>query len=263
MAPAEAERLGELLIEEGALTREEVARAISEGGIKGTALAAALEGASHIKRADLAAFLASDFRPPVLEDLRRVDFNQDAVRLVPEDVARRHELIPVAKIANVLCVAKPNYLNRAAVQELRKLTQLKVKVLLADEEQVRAAIERVYRGRRIELPPPREAKPPETTAIRAIPPPVEEQAALEAIPLISMPEDEPQAPPPRPRVAPAPARPAALRPAGMEEPVEILSAMRVSPGDFSAAAGSPFTALVVQFEETFQAGKAVTPHRAF
>src|SRR6516164_5021450 len=154
MPPGELERIGELLVEEGGVTQEELNRALTEANQKGSVLGQLLDSASHVRRAELAAFLASKFRIPVLDDLRRVDLNAEVARLVPEDIARKHEVIPLAKMGDLLCVAKANYYNRAAVQELRKVSGLKIKVVQADEAQVRAAIEVVYRGRKGELPAP-------------------------------------------------------------------------------------------------------------
>jgi hypothetical protein len=258
MAPGESERIGELLVEEGVVTQEEVAKALSEGGMKGTALAAVLEGTTHARRADLAAFLATDFRIPTLEDLRKVNFPQTAAKLVPEDLARKHEMVPVAQIGNLLCVAKPNYFNRAAVQELRRVSSLKVKILQADENQVRAAIERIYKGKKGDLPAPKsESRRPETTVFRATPPAVEEEAAFEAIPLISMSEEEAPAVP-RSRT-PAP-RPAAVG-GDLEDIVEIMDAIRIPEPEYAAALRDPFTKLVIDFDDLFKVGKAVPPYR--
>jgi len=164
----EIERVGDLLLEEGVVTQEELVRAISESGVKGTALSVALESSRHPKRQELAVFLATDFRIPRIADLRQVDFHVDAVRAVPEDLARKHELVPVARIGGILCVAKPNYFNRAAIQELRRVTGLKVKVLQADEGQVKAAVDKIYGGARGELPPPRDGK--KDTVMRRVDP---------------------------------------------------------------------------------------------
>lgn len=172
MASEEIERIGDLLLEEGVVTEEELTRAITESGVKGTALSTALESCKHPKRQELAVFLATDFHVPRLADLRQLDFQADAVRAVPEEIARKHELVPVARIGGILCVAKPNYYNRAAVQELRRQTGLKIKVLQADEGQVKAALEKVYRGTG-EIPAPVMRR-----AVPAAPP-------AEALPLIS------------------------------------------------------------------------------
>ncbi len=254
MASGEAGRIGELLNEESVVTQEKISHAISEDGVKGTALAAALEGTPHARRADLAAFLASDYRVPIIEDLRKINFPPGASKMVPEDLARKHEMVPVALIGDLLCVAKPNYFNRAAVQELRRASQHKVKVLQADEEQVRAAIERIYKGKRGDLPAPKSAgRRPETTAFRATPPTVEEEAAFEAIPLISMP-DEAEEPVFAAARAAAKADPA-------EDIVEIVDAVPVSEQAYAAAMHDPFVKLMVDFDDLFKTGKVVPPYR--
>ncbi len=248
MASSETERVGELLVEEGVVTREELAKAIAEGGIKGSALASALESAPHVKRAELAAFLATEFRVPVLEDLRKVDVVEGAARLVPEETARKHELVAIAKVGEILCVAKANYYNRAAVMELRRVTGLKVKVLQADEGQVRAAIERLYRGRKGDLPAPAGGKRSDT-AIRTAPL-SEEAAVFEAMPLISPAEER------------SPFGAASFRPMqSVDEVIEIMDAIRITSQEFSAALREPFTRLVLEFDEIFQSGRPSSPAR--
>lgn len=262
MSPGEAERIGELLIEEGVVTQEEMTRAIAEGGIKGTALAAVLESSPHVRRAELAAFLSSDFRVPAIDDLRKVEFPEGTAQLVPEEVCRKHEVVPVARIGDILCVAKFNYYNRAAVQDLHRATRLKIKVLQADEAQVRAAIERLYKGKREDLPAPAHASKPETPWVRAASPAAEEVASFDAVPLISPPEDNGgRSPSPKAALVPVPALLSASRGEEFDEVIEIMDAIRIAPQEFASALRDPFARLVVEFDEVFQGGRAVTPLR--
>lgn len=190
MGTEEIERLGELLIEEGVITQEELLQAISETGLKGSALAAALESVSHPKRRELAVFLATDFRIPKVPDLRQVDFQAEARQLVPEDLARKHEFVPLARIGSILCVAKSHFFNKLAIQDIRRATGLKVKVLLADEMQVRSSIDFAYGKAGVTIPAPKVEKK-ETVFRRVQPPPVLEASG---IPLISRPEPAAAAP---------------------------------------------------------------------
>jgi hypothetical protein len=238
MASEQAERIGELLIEEGVVTHEDVLKAITDSGAKGTALALVLEGCKHSKRQDLAAFLASDFRVPKLDDLRKVDISSEAIQSVPEDVARKHELIPVAKFAGLLCIAKPNYYNRAAIQDVRRASGLKVKVFQADEGQVKAAIEKYYGRKGGDLPSPR-AERLETAAFRAIPPAVKEESGREAVPLFGAAD------------APKTAR--------RDDVVEVLTASKVPSTEFQDQEKHPHTRLVLQWEEMFVTGRPIQP----
>jgi len=252
MPPGEIERIGELLVEEGGVTQEELSRALIEANLTGAPLGQLLEACGHVRRAELAAFLAARFKLPVIEDLRRIDIFADAAKLVPEDIARKHEAIPVARVGDVLCVAKSNYYNRAAVQELRKVSGLKIKVLQADEAQVRAAIDAVYKGRKGDLPPPGKRK---ETALRSsstarIPMQTAAVASPQAdMPLISMPEN-------------GNARPVMSEVRNgddLNEVIEVLDAIKIPSQEFATAMKDPMARLVLEFEDVFQQGRPAAP----
>jgi len=259
MPPGEIERIGELLVEEGGVTQEELTRALTESNLKGSVLGQLLDSSGHVRRAELAAFLASRFKLPILDDLRRVDLNADASKLVPEEIARKHECIPMARVGDLLVVAKANYYNRAAVQELRKVSGLKVKVVQADEAQVRAAIEAVYKGKKGDLPAPASRR--KDTAIRSsstsrIPVPANPSADLD---LISAPENGSAL------VEVTPTRPvlSESRPSGddLNEVIEILDALVIPNAEYSAQQKNPLSRIINEFEDIFQHGRPVAPLR--
>lgn len=261
MPPGEIERIGELLVEEGGVTQEELTRALTESNLKGSVLGQLLEASGHVRRAELAAFLASKFKLPVLDDLRRITLSPDAAKLVPEDVARKHEVVPLARMGDLLCVAKANYYNRAAVQELRKVSGLRVKVVQADEAQVRAALEAVYKGRKGDLPAPSQKR--KDTGIRSsstsrvplatVAPPQDD------LQLISMPENGSAL------SEVAPARPvlSESRPGAedLNEVIEILDAVVIPNAEYAAQQKNPLSRIVAEFEEVFQQGRPAAPLR--
>lgn len=254
MPPGDASRIGEVLIEEGVVTQDELARAVAEAGLKGTALGLLLESTSHVRRADLAAFLAQNFRVPVVEDLRKVELQAALASLVPEDLARKHELIPLAKMGAVLCIAKSNYYNRAALQDLRNVVDIKIKVVQADEEQVRAAIEKMYKGKSGELPPPAGQRPKSSSTVRRVAAPTPAPApavarAAEDMPLIEPAFEEVQ-------------RPAAVRGADVvDEVIEILDALKIPQQEFALAVRDPMSRMISEFDDVFQSGRAVSAPR--
>ena len=258
----ESERIGEVLISEGVVTQEELAKAIAEGGLRGSVLASALEATPHVKRAELAAFLAGDFRVPVIEDLRKVAFSDPAAKLVPEELARKHELVPLCRIGDILCIAKANYYNRAALNELKGVVSGKIKVLQADEAQVRAAFERIYKGRKGDLPPPSMAKK-ESSKVAAVTGGgvLEEVASFEAIPLISPGGDERSGERTPRKGTSIRMAPAAARHQGYDEVIEIMDALRMTPNDYASALRDPFARLVSEFDDVHQLRRAVPPAR--
>ncbi len=257
MPPGEMERTGELLVEEGVVLQEELTRGLAEAGLKGSALAQLLEATPHVRRADLAAFLASDFRVPAIEDLRKLDLPADAAKLVPEAIARKHEVVPVARLGDVLCVVKANYFNRAAVQELRRATGLKIKVLQADEAQVHAAVEAVYGGRTGPLPGPAGSPKRRDTATRAAAAPVQ-AATSDLEEVMSLDMISPAAA--EPAVAAVAAVRAAPAPAG-DDVIEVLDAIRIPSQEYVTAGRNPLSRVVIEFEDLFVTGKPSSPGR--
>lgn len=256
MPPGDAVRIGEVLIEEGVVTQDELTRALAESGLKGTPLGTLLETTSHVRRADLAAFLAANFRVPVIDDLRRIDIAPGMSQLIPEDLARKHELVPIARLGAVLCIAKSNYFNRAALQDLRNVVDIKLKVLQADEEQVRAAIERVYKNRAAELPAPASQRQPKSsTTVRrlgqtASPAPAPAPAAAD-LPLIESPMEEVRRP------AAVLARPSEV----VDEVIEIMDAMKIPAQEYAVASRDPLSRMISEFDDVFQSGRAVAAPR--
>jgi type IV pilus assembly protein PilB len=254
MPPGEIERIGELLVEEGSVTQEEITRAITEGNLRNTTLGQILDSCGSARRAELAAFLGSRFRLPVLDDLRKVDLSMEAAKLIPEEIARKHEVIPIARVGDLLCVAKANYYNRAAVQELRRISGLKVKVLQADEAQVRAAIDAVYKGRKGDLPAPSGKR--KDTAIRTsstsrIPLPSAVPPDAMDVPLISMPENG----------SAKPVMSEVRQGDDLNEVIEVLDAIKIPSIEFAAQLKEPLARLILDFEDVFQAGKPAQPLR--
>lgn len=215
-------RLGELLIEEGVITHEELTRALEESGKTGSLLAKALLAGAHVRREDLAMFLARTFSVPKFS-LKDFPLDPEMANLVPAETARKHEMVPLARLGSILCVGKANYYNKAAVIELRRLTGLKVKVLLCAEDEVAAAIERLYAA-----PQPRPLVAPQPVLVGQVIPPYQPTKIPPPQPTIASPT--PIAAP----VAPAPA----VTPAAATAPTKRLSPPTL-PAQPAAVASSP------------------------
>ena len=188
--------------------------------------------------------------------------------MVPVEVAKKHVLVPISRMGNIICIAKPNYFNRASVQEIRKLTGLKVKVFQADEGQVRASIDKLYEGKpgdipapvtklvaavpirapKVEAPKPTPAPVPTAPRRTAPPPPIAEES--EAVPLFSqMTDDEVAAP-------------RAAAPSGNgDDVIEILKALKMTSQEFATAKDRPLNRLISEFDDLFKSGRAVPAQR--
>ncbi|HYE97488.1 MAG TPA: hypothetical protein VEJ18_01200, partial [Planctomycetota bacterium] len=163
--------------------------------------------------------------------------------------------VPIAKLGSVLCIAKSNYYNRAALQDLRNAVDGKLKVVQADEDQVRAAIDKVYKNRAAELPPPKGQRS-STTVRRTVPAPALAAApapgsAADGVPLIAPALEE----------VPRPSPLSGGHHGSSDDIIEILDAVKIPSQEFASASRDPLARLVVEFEDIFQSGRAVGAHR--
>ncbi len=161
MAGEDLQRVGEILIEEGSVLAEDIARAGEER--KGSPVLAALLGTGAPSRSDLARFLAGTYQIPHVS-IAGVNIAADVIACVPKDLAEKHEIVPVEKAAGIVFIAKSNFFNRAAVVDVRKATGLKVKVVVAPEAEVQAALKKYYGvsvGAGVEVAAPVAELPPE------------------------------------------------------------------------------------------------------
>src|SRR5207253_2936525 len=88
-------------------------------------------------------------------DLSRSAPEPSAVNVVPEHIAKRHNVIPVKKDANnVLFVAMADINNPYAADDLRLVSRCTIKPVLASAGDIEDAIGRVYGGTTVGLAPP-------------------------------------------------------------------------------------------------------------
>jgi hypothetical protein len=231
----ELQKIGRVLVGEGILTREEIRQGIVKAGLKGTAVSALLEKCHHVSDAELAAFLASDFSVPLIEDLRKFDLVDDAERILPEKLARKYGIVPLVRMGEILCVARSDYFQAAGISEVRKETGLRLKVFLAEKRQLEAALERMYGNSKAPIPAPKIGGEDETRVIGSSRPAVKR----DAIPLIGPTMD------PDEEVLlvddPGPAD-------------GVLTPIVVSPHEYGAAEKDRTAEMIRAFEETFLRG---------
>ena len=79
-------------------------------------------------------------------DLTKFAPEQAAVSLIPDHVARRHNVIPIKKDGNILYVAMADTNNLQAQDDLRLMSRSQVKGVIAAPSQIEEAITRLYTG---------------------------------------------------------------------------------------------------------------------
>lgn len=133
-------RIGEMFVELGLATREDVRRALERQRTTGRRLGETLYESGVISSLDLARVLAA--REGIeFVDLSTVEPEPAAIALVPVEVARRYGVVPIALEDERLCVAAVNPNDVYALDDLRALTGRDLRVAMADPAQIVAALD--------------------------------------------------------------------------------------------------------------------------
>jgi len=135
--------LHEMLLEQGALTPEQLQGAQAEAAKSGRPLKRVIVQKGLMTEQDLAALVATQSGVTSI-DLANYLIKPDIVQLVPEPLARKHTLMPIFKIGESLTVAMEDPLNFFAVDELRLKTKCDIKTVVASETSIRQAIDQYY-----------------------------------------------------------------------------------------------------------------------
>ena len=137
------ERIGELLVQKNVITADQLQRARQEARSKGERLGHQITKLGYLQESELTDFVAKQYGLPTI-DLGDFEIDPDVIRLVPEEVAVKHTVIPVNRAGATLILATADPSNIFAIDDIKFLTGYNVEVVVASEEQIKAAIDRYY-----------------------------------------------------------------------------------------------------------------------
>lgn len=138
-----ASRLGELLVKENLITPVQLQQALAEQKKSGGRLGSNLTKLGFISEDELTEFLSRQYGVPSI-NLSEFEIDPNVVSLVPQDLAIKHQLIPVNRSGNTLVVAMTDPSNIFAIDELRFATGYNIEVVVATEKSIKEAIDRYY-----------------------------------------------------------------------------------------------------------------------
>src|SRR5215467_14518053 len=138
-------RLGDLLIAEGLVNHEQLQRALAEqkGGTE--KLGSILVRLDLVNEEQLISFLSRQYGIPSVT-LSNLDVDADILRLVPAQLAKKYEVLPVKRAGNTLTLAMADPTNVFALDDVAFMTNLQVLPVVASQAAIRKAIERNYEG---------------------------------------------------------------------------------------------------------------------
>jgi type IV pilus assembly protein PilB len=143
-------RLGDILIEERLLMPEQLSQALYEQRRTGKPLAVILIESGLISEEDIVITLSEQLGIPHLR-VESYEISPEVLAEVPEGIATRYHLIPVAKTGNSLTIAMSDPLNIVAIDDVRMLTGYDIETVVSLDSEIKKAIDRYYAGKEVEM----------------------------------------------------------------------------------------------------------------
>ena len=136
-------RLGDLLIEVGFITQEQLDKALNVQQKMGKRLGKVLIELGYISEQSMIEVLEFQLGIPHV-DLSIMGIDPEIAALIPESVAKRYQVIPIRREQDKVVLAMADPTNILAVDDVQLATGLMVEVVIATESEIERAINRSY-----------------------------------------------------------------------------------------------------------------------
>jgi len=145
---ASVARVGDLLLDAGVITREQLNEALRHQARAGGRLGTNLVELGFIDEKTLATFLAKQLSIPSVSAAQIDRITPTVAQLIGATMAERLRVVPVREDAGKLWVAMADPTDRQAIVELEQAARRPVRPMVAPELLVQYALEKVYKVRR-------------------------------------------------------------------------------------------------------------------
>jgi len=140
---ASSERLGDLLVREGLITREQLEKALQEQRQSGTRVGYNLVKLGFIQETELTKMLARQYKMPAV-DLSKFEVDPRIAKLIPGDLAIKHLVLPLKRDGRTLTVAMADPTNLGVLDDLKFITRYDIFPVIGGEFTLKSAIEKLY-----------------------------------------------------------------------------------------------------------------------
>ncbi|GFE61261.1 type IV-A pilus assembly ATPase PilB [Geobacter sp. AOG2] len=141
----QSSRLGEILVKNNLITKEQLAKALEEQKLSGgqMRLGTILIKQNAISDQNLTSFLSKQYGVPAV-NLSDYDIDPAVIKVIPQEVVQKYQLIPVNRAGATLIVAVSDPSNLFAIEDIKFMTGYNVEMVVASEMDIKTAIDKHY-----------------------------------------------------------------------------------------------------------------------
>ncbi len=136
-------RLGELLINENHITRDQLNEALAYQRANGGRLGSCLVKLKFVSEENLTSVLSRQYGVASI-NLAYFEPDAEVIKIIPREIALKYQVVPLSREGSTLQIAVSDPNNVVLLDELKFVTGLTIEPLVASETQLREAIERFY-----------------------------------------------------------------------------------------------------------------------
>ncbi|MBI4443495.1 MAG: Flp pilus assembly complex ATPase component TadA, partial [Acidobacteria bacterium] len=148
-------RLGDLMVKENLINTAQLAQSLEYQKKNGGRLGSCLVKLGFVTDEDVTTFLSRQYGVPSI-NLAYFEVDGEVIKLVPEETARRYEVVPLSRVGSSLTIAMVDPTNVFAMDDIKFMTGFNVEPVVATESAIREAIDKFY------------ARPPEGDALSKV-----------------------------------------------------------------------------------------------
>jgi type II secretory ATPase GspE/PulE/Tfp pilus assembly ATPase PilB-like protein len=136
--------IGEMLLEEGIITKEQLKDALEEQKRSGDKIGQILIKMRYISKEILWTFLGYQMGVPFVNLDEIHDIKQEVLRCLPEHLMRNEKLIPISKQGKVITVAMSDPLNFPVVDDMKTTTHSDIDTRLAPPDDIKKLLNKYF-----------------------------------------------------------------------------------------------------------------------
>src|SRR3990172_37890 len=138
-----AARLGDMLVKATLITKDQLQKALQQQESAGGRIGSHLVKLGFISEDDITSFLSRQYGVPSI-NLSHFEVDPNVIKLIPSEIAQKHQVIPINRTGNVLTVAMADPSNIFAIDDIKFMTGFKVEPVVAAETSIKNAINKHY-----------------------------------------------------------------------------------------------------------------------
>ncbi|MFZ3209808.1 MAG: type IV-A pilus assembly ATPase PilB [Geobacteraceae bacterium] len=141
----QASRLGELLVRNNLITKDQLIKALEEQKESGgqVRLGSILVKNNLITEPDLTSFLSKQYGVPSI-NLAEFEVDRAIIKIIPVEIVQKYQIIPVNRAGSTLIIAMSDPSNIFAIDDIKFMTGYNVEVVVASESFIKSAIDKYY-----------------------------------------------------------------------------------------------------------------------